>query len=412
MIKKGKIYWVLALSLVLTMCTGLVFAASITEDLHVNIQTTYANGSIETGTFDFTFIVSTTAACDAPVYTDGPNSIATDVRGIISYNIPDVTLDYDQQYWLCYYRDAVLKSSTKITRSPYAFTTAYVNASGVLNNSNLNLTNYNISASTGFMNLAWSYLTSVPNLIRGIWNAQNPAGLLIVTNGTYIGYNQTVLNATIDDRVSLSTESDPYWQDNFTKYNDSWTTTNTEIWGIIWNQTFALIDEPLWTDNFTKYNASWSSGTDYFAGGIYIYKNGTNYFILNESRLNITINSRATIFNDSIASWVDGKNYLNWSQATNGTLATGDEPLWTDNFTTYNTSWGEGISWTEAIEEEKEEYLKEHPEEKEEKPEPEQEEEKDEKEDEELSAPKDDEDELQDQHEEKEESKDEVLDIF
>ena len=46
---------ILVFTLVLTFSINFVFAAAITDDIHLNLQTTYSNGSIETGTFDFVF---------------------------------------------------------------------------------------------------------------------------------------------------------------------------------------------------------------------------------------------------------------------------------------------------------------------------------------------------------------------
>ena len=38
--------------------TSFVLAETVSDDLHVNIQTTYANGSIQAGTYDFIFNIS------------------------------------------------------------------------------------------------------------------------------------------------------------------------------------------------------------------------------------------------------------------------------------------------------------------------------------------------------------------
>lgn len=54
----------------------------------------------------------------------------------------------------------------------------------------------NITADTGFFNLAWSYLTNIPSLIYGIWTTNN-ANSLLVSNGSHIGYDEQVLNQSI-----------------------------------------------------------------------------------------------------------------------------------------------------------------------------------------------------------------------
>ena len=113
--KKRVISLALIIVLVATLSISFVLAAAITDDLHLNIQTTNATGGIVTGTFDFVFNISTTSDCAVGnvVYSNS-TSLTTDTRGIISYYLPNVTLDYDELYYLCYYRDGSLKDSSKM----------------------------------------------------------------------------------------------------------------------------------------------------------------------------------------------------------------------------------------------------------------------------------------------------------
>jgi len=77
--------------------------------------------------------------------------LTTDNRGIISYYLPNVSLDYDQQYYLCYYRDGALKDSSKIARTPYSFRAQNITLSGVEIDQNLDMGAYNITTTgTGF----------------------------------------------------------------------------------------------------------------------------------------------------------------------------------------------------------------------------------------------------------------------
>ncbi len=148
-----KIFFILLLSLMI----GLVLATSISEDLHLNIQTTDATGNVVTGTFTFTFNISNNSNCSVVADVVYPHStnLTTDSRGIISYYLPNVSLDYDVQYWLCYYRDGVLINSSKIARTPYAFRAQNITVGGVEFNSNLNLTNYNITADNADFSGGW-----------------------------------------------------------------------------------------------------------------------------------------------------------------------------------------------------------------------------------------------------------------
>ncbi|NCN22574.1 hypothetical protein GW934_03735, partial [Candidatus Falkowbacteria bacterium] len=54
----------------------------------------------------------------------------------------------------------------------------------------------NITADWGFLQLTWSWLRNIPNVIYGLWTGNNPNNLLI-SNGTAIGYNETILNQSI-----------------------------------------------------------------------------------------------------------------------------------------------------------------------------------------------------------------------
>ena len=61
------------------LALNFVLAESISEDLHLNIQTTFDNGTIQAGTFDFVFNISTTDTCDNIIYTNS-TTLTTDTR--------------------------------------------------------------------------------------------------------------------------------------------------------------------------------------------------------------------------------------------------------------------------------------------------------------------------------------------
>src|SRR3989344_4783760 len=69
---------------------GLVSAADINDTFHINLQTTYTNGSIEIGTFIFAFNIteSSSASCVGPVVYNHSTSLTTDSRGIVSIYLP------------------------------------------------------------------------------------------------------------------------------------------------------------------------------------------------------------------------------------------------------------------------------------------------------------------------------------
>ncbi len=157
-------YNILVITLVITLSISFTMAAVITDDIHLNIQTTFDNGTITTGTFDFVFNISTTSTCDNIIYTNS-TTLLTDTRGIISYYLPSVTLDYDEQYYLCYYRDGALKDSSKIARTPYSFRAQNITLSGVEIDQNLDMGAYNVTTTgTGFFGFLGSLTSRISKL--------------------------------------------------------------------------------------------------------------------------------------------------------------------------------------------------------------------------------------------------------
>jgi len=170
--KNKELFFIIALSLVFSFVfIPLVEADAITDDIHLNLQITNSTGSIETGTYDFVFNISNNSDCAVGnVIYSNSSTLATDTRGVLSYYLPDVTLDYDIQYWLCYYRyntgttDLNRSSSFKMARSPYAFNAKNVTLSGVEIDTNLEMTGYNVTADYGFFNWLGNAASRVSSL--------------------------------------------------------------------------------------------------------------------------------------------------------------------------------------------------------------------------------------------------------
>ena len=114
------------LFLVIAILFSINFISAAPDDsLHLTIQTRTAGGSIESGSFSFTFNISTDSNCNNVLFSN-TTTITTDSRGIISYYLENVNLDYTEQYYLCYYRDGTLKSNSKLARVPYAFNSKFL----------------------------------------------------------------------------------------------------------------------------------------------------------------------------------------------------------------------------------------------------------------------------------------------
>ena len=256
--KRGLVVCLLVISFILLI--SFISAATITDDLHINIQTTNATGSVETGTYAFVFNISNSSDCSIfsnVIYTNS-TSLTTDSRGIISYYLPDVTLDYDVQYWLCYYRDGSLESTSKIAKTPYAFRAQNITLTGVEIDSNLDMGGYNVSAS-------W---------FKGLfnWTISAASNLWLSFTGSELSFNETHLNKTINASIDLkasdlNVNQSDWWQtsegylDDVSDILGSWIVNDLSWmnWTQIDNGTFAYVDEPLWTANYSAYNSSWSS---------------------------------------------------------------------------------------------------------------------------------------------------------
>ena len=237
--KKGVVITVAVISALFFI--NFALAESISEDLHLNIQTTFANGTISTGTFAFVFNISRNVGCSDIIYTNS-TSLTTDSRGIISYYLPNVSLNYSEQYYLCYYRNGVLKDSTKISRTPYSFRARNITLSGVEPDSNLSLGSYNMTARYYFGN--GTYLVDVNdtlsqlncangqvikwNATLGAWNCSDVSAAgagdidavntdnIYLTGGQTSGtvnlvFNETKLNITTDYRIAANNASIVNW---------------------------------------------------------------------------------------------------------------------------------------------------------------------------------------------------------
>ncbi len=119
-------------------------AAVVQDDLHVTIQATDSGGSIETGSFDFVFNITNETDCSAVLWSN-TTTLTTDSRGRVSYYLEDVSLPFDQQYYLCYYRDGVLKSNSSLAYNPFAFMARNSTLSGLIADSNFDMNPYNLS---------------------------------------------------------------------------------------------------------------------------------------------------------------------------------------------------------------------------------------------------------------------------
>jgi hypothetical protein len=300
---------------------SLVLGAVISEDLHLNIQTTNSTGGIVTGTYGFTFNISTLSDCSNVVYSNTTIQ-TTDTRGIISYYLTNVSLDYDQQYWLCYYRNGTLQNNSKIVRTPYTFRARNITLSGVQPDSNFNMSGYNITADWGFFNFLGSFTNRITNLFVQNINASgnvnitgdlNVSGLIYgngsqitgITSGTLDGYDSTFfmpLNQSVYGSFDFNggwlgggltiSEGDIYARTGYFYNISSLNVTNINVNGTLGasvdNQFDIGNSTHRWRDLYLSGEIlSNGTGTNYFGGKLYASEN----FMFNDTNLSIAIGS-------------------------------------------------------------------------------------------------------------------------
>ena len=187
----------------LIFLSGSVLAVSAYNNLHLNLQVTYANGSIQAGTFVFVFNISSSSDCASVVYSNS-TTLTTDSRGIISYYLQNISLsDYSAQYWLCYYRDGILSDTSELAKVPYSFYASYVPSSGILANGNIDITGYNLTAGYLFGN--GQYLTGINLTSFGGLSGLGNYGYIPMWNGTTSQNNSNIFQ--LGNNVGIGTTS-------------------------------------------------------------------------------------------------------------------------------------------------------------------------------------------------------------
>ena len=226
-----KLFTILFISLF-----SVTFVSAIGNTIPIQIQTTDDSGNIQTGTYEFTINISNSTTC-SPVLYSNISTFTTDNRGIVSYDLT-VDLPFDEQYYLCYYRDGISKENKTVGTNPYAFR---ANVSDYWDNLNT-INSTQLEDSSGELNIKESWLTTFWNKIfntkdtddltegstnlydNQTWNETRATSLYadisvvdtdthvsadndyyLYNDSTTISFNDTRLNLTIDDRDSDTT---------------------------------------------------------------------------------------------------------------------------------------------------------------------------------------------------------------
>src|SRR3989339_102381 len=197
----------------------------------------------------------------------------------------------------------------------------FVNNAGILEFNETKLNN-TIDLRAGGDNTSWneSYANTQYADISVVDTQKNASGNYVYNDSTTIYFNETKLNNTIDLRAGGDNSS---WNESY---------ANTQ---------YASISEPLWSANFTAYNSSWSSTFNSTYDGYNSTElikdwNSTGY-IKNWNNTGLIINWSTSLTNDN-TSWNESYADTQYSSIS--------EPLWSANFTAYNSSWSSTFNST------------------------------------------------------------------
>ena len=157
------------LILIMLLCI-VPLTSSFPNSFNLNVQTTNDSGDIITGSYIINFSIDSGTICNNSIYLKSQN-ITTDTRGIFSLVLDNVSIDFSSgNYRLCYFRDGILKSNTSLNSVPYSYYSLNTSTSGFIYNSNLNASNYNITASYFFGDGSLLNNISTFNSTYAIWS--------------------------------------------------------------------------------------------------------------------------------------------------------------------------------------------------------------------------------------------------
>lgn len=275
------------------------FVSSFPFSNNLNVQVTDSSGNIQGNTL-FTFNFSydrDSCATSSGVDYSFQQQLTTDKNGIVNLTLTNVFLNfYNTTYNLCYFKDGVLQTSLPISGVPYAYYSLNTSASGILDDSNINIPSYNVTA----------------NWFKGLfnWTVSSISSIYLSFTGSELSFNETQLNKTIDNRgVAVGFNSTFNATYAMFAYNQSDGSFNATYATFAYNQTTAVFTMPLLNDTIAQYgtlvgfNSTFNSTYAQFAynqtlvqsvsgSGIYVVVNPTQGLVvvsLNETQLNLTI---------------------------------------------------------------------------------------------------------------------------
>ena len=137
---------------------------------------------------------------------------------------------------------------------------------------------------------------TIPQIENNFTNYYTSAQVNALPVSTFTNDNSYYNSTTLTTNSQLENGNN-YWNDTFATFNKTYA-----------DALYSTIDEPLWTSNFTAYNDSWTT------------TNSEIWSVAGNGTLMFASNWNATNTSYYLASNPSG--YIDWAKATNGTLAT------------------------------------------------------------------------------------------
>lgn len=361
---------VLFLSIVFfCVCLGLVVAEPMTDDLPITMRFTDIAGTTEMGPWNLTFNLSRNEACTDVVFSESRLNQSPNITGILSIYLHNIPLNFTDTYFLCVYQNQTyLNGPYNVTRTSSAFSAKYVNASGILDEGNLNISTHTLSVWNLSIGNFWVteqnvtvWLAMVMNFTQGnlsffhndmnLTNATEVRWLVNDTMGTNTTPGAGGVNFT---HLSNFTNNQNYTRNNspinLTPYNlnakyiylDNDTATQSVLWFTSWgvNRGSWFWNNVTGTYSLGTYDelGAWTGYAWWLRQDNKIMRVYGNQFLGgNLTMPNGTISARNATFNET---WVDnltihGQPYNVSTQAiVNDTLGTNSSSsLWTRNAT-------------------------------------------------------------------------------
>lgn len=111
------------LTIILIFILSINIALAIPATIDISTQATSFNGTLDAGIYNYDFVLSNNGLLSGQVYSQTNNSVTTDLRGIVSFTLTNISTGLFSKYpdlYLLYFRQGNLQSTKRISYVPYS----------------------------------------------------------------------------------------------------------------------------------------------------------------------------------------------------------------------------------------------------------------------------------------------------